>query len=83
MLETNTDHAFSTQTMPDKQTNDHPGWEKRGVYNEPRLSELKTLYEEIGYEVLVLPYAVEDENGCVACLQEPCEQYRRLYTRKR
>ncbi len=28
-------------------------WQRRGIFGEPRLSELIAFYEELGYEVLV------------------------------
>jgi hypothetical protein len=58
------------------------GWEKRNTYDEPRLSELKGYYEELGYEVMSLPFNPAEEPGCTACMASMPEQYRTLYTRK-
>ncbi len=43
------------------------GWEKRGVYSEPRLSEICELYSELGYEVLVISNKVADNGECKVC----------------
>jgi len=65
------------------------GWEKRFMADEPRLSEMKDLYESIGFEVLLepLPPKAEPaecaENGCTACLDGDPERYRIIYTRAR
>lgn len=59
------------------------GWEKRNTYDEPRLSELKGYYEELGFEVMSLPSNPEEEAGCTACMASTPEQYRTLYTRKK
>lgn len=43
------------------------GWEKRGVYDEPRLSEICDFYKELGFDVLVLPYKGDYDRGCGLC----------------
>lgn len=63
------------------------GWEKRSCEREPRLSELVALYEELGFEVLLLPARPEDFSGkspeCRPCLDEAVlAQYKTLYTRR-
>lgn len=44
------------------------GWTRRSVASEPRLSEIVTLYEELGLEVLLVP-ALDgaEEADCVEC----------------
>ncbi len=50
------------------------GWEKRFSVEEQRAAEYKSNYEELGYEVLILPTAeVEMDRTCEACIQyETC-----------
>jgi hypothetical protein len=43
------------------------GWEFRGVFSEPRLSEFCELYRELGFEVLVLPYEGNEDSECKLC----------------
>jgi hypothetical protein len=65
------------------------GWEKRFVADEPRLSEMKELYESIGFDVLLdpLPEKAEmdtcAEEGCTACFDIDPARYRIIYTRTR
>jgi len=63
------------------------GWERRFVADEPRLSEMKELYESIGFQVLLEPLPPKEElaacaeSGCTACLDMDPERYRTIYTR--
>lgn len=63
------------------------GWEKRFMADEPRLSEMKELYESIGFEVLLEPLPPKEElaacaeGGCTACLDADPARYRIIYTR--
>ncbi len=65
------------------------GWEKRFFADEPRLSEMKELYESIGFEVLLEPLPSKDElaacseEGCTACIDLDPDRYRTIYTRAR
>jgi hypothetical protein len=65
------------------------GWEKRFLADEPRLSEMKELYESIGFEVLLEPLPPKEElagcaeSGCTACLDMDPARYRTIYTRVR
>jgi hypothetical protein len=63
------------------------GWERRTAEREPRLSELVALYEELGFEVKLLPTMPQDfsaEHGeCEPCLsEESLARYKTIYTRK-
>ena len=58
------------------------GWKKLGVYDEPRLSELVSMYEEIGFEVKIEPTLLEEMSGCNKCMEQNLIQYKTLYTRK-
>jgi hypothetical protein len=65
------------------------GWEKRFLADEPRLSEMKEMYESIGFEVLLEPLPPKEElsgcaeSGCTACLDLDPGRYRTVYTRSR
>jgi hypothetical protein len=63
------------------------GWEKRFLADEPRLSEMKELYESIGFDVLLEPLPDKEElaqcaqSGCTACLDLDPTRYRTIYTK--
>jgi hypothetical protein len=63
------------------------GWERRFTADEPRLSEMKEMYESIGFEVLLEPLPSKEElagcteSGCTACLDVDPDRYRTIYTR--
>jgi len=59
------------------------GWEKRSTIDEPRLSELVKLYEELGFEVLLAPFDPDEEPGCSECMKTSPQRYRTIYTRKK
>jgi hypothetical protein len=60
------------------------GWTTRSTTDEPRLSELVGLYEELGFEVMVRPISVEEDDGsCAACVMDHPERYGTIYTRPR
>lgn len=63
------------------------GWRQRFVACEPRLSELVSLYQDLGYDVRLEPLpehsddaACQDE--CSVCFQENRDGYRVVFTRK-
>jgi hypothetical protein len=64
------------------------GWERRTAEREPRLSELVALYEELGFEVRLLPARPQDFSGgvgeeCEPCLnEEALARYKTIYTRR-
>jgi hypothetical protein len=58
------------------------GWERRGIYDDPRLTELVKMYEELNFAVRLEPFKHEIEAGCVECIKENPDQYKVLYTRK-
>ena len=63
---------------------DLSGWERRTTIDEPRLSELVELYEEIGFEVMLRPVSKEElGKECAECLMAEPERYRTIYTRPR
>ncbi|GAB4439532.1 MAG: hypothetical protein OHK0040_11050 [bacterium] len=60
------------------------GFEKRGVYDEPRLSEILEMYKEANFEVVVLDYEEADDAVCSACLDnEQKGRYKVVYTKKK
>ena len=65
------------------------GWEKRFIVDEPRLSEMKELYESIGFDVLLEPLPPKEEmatcteSGCTACLDMDPTRYSTIYTKER
>ncbi len=61
---------------------DITGWERRTTTDEPRLSELVELYEELGFEVLLRPISSAELGGeCQECYLAEPERYRTIYTR--
>jgi hypothetical protein len=58
------------------------GWERRFIYDEPRLSEAVELYRELGFEVTLLPVA-PDDGRCTECMLQEPDRYRVIYTRAR
>jgi len=67
-------------TFEDKLLNE--GWEKRSTIDEPRLSELIKTYEELGFELLLVPFNPDQEPGCSECMKISPQQYHTIYTRK-
>ena len=44
------------------------GWQKKATYDDPRLSEMVKMYQEIGYQVHLEPFNTANENGCAGCM---------------
>ena len=63
---------------------DLEGWTMRTTIDEPRLSELVELYEELGLEVMLRPVS-QGELGdqCSECIMADPERYRTIFTRPR
>jgi hypothetical protein len=59
------------------------GWEKKATYDDPRLSEMVAVYEEIGLDVHLEPFDAENEDGCTGCMQSFPDQFKTIYTRKK
>jgi hypothetical protein len=58
------------------------GWTRRFIYDEPRLSEAKELYESMGLEVRLETVIPEElEGGCDTCITAAPERYKVIYTR--
>jgi hypothetical protein len=60
------------------------GWEQRSVLCEPRLSECVELYEQLGFEVRLLPLDPHNmPEGCGACYTREIDRYRVVYVRRK
>ncbi|MCP4674485.1 MAG: hypothetical protein GY854_03000 [Deltaproteobacteria bacterium] len=58
------------------------GFEKRTTYDEPRLSEIVEMYEEMDFEVHLEPFHPEDTPDCTECMLADPNRYKTVYTRK-
>ena len=58
------------------------GWTRQATYDEPRLSEMAETYRELGFEVRVEPFQVDDCAECSECMKLDPERYKTIYTRK-
>lgn len=59
------------------------GWERRGIYDDPKLTELSKTYKELGFTVRLEPFKPEMETGCTECIKENPDKYKVLYTKKK
>ena len=59
------------------------GWQKQATYDDPRLSEMVAMYEEIGLEVHLEPFDAADADGCTSCLKQLPDRFKTIYTRKK
>jgi len=58
------------------------GWERASITDDARLDELVETYEEIGFEVKLLPVPDDDE-ACTECMRQDPDRFRVIYIRKR
>ncbi len=56
------------------------GWQRCFVADEPRLSEAVETYQELGFDVLVLPVR-RDVAECTVCMRQAPERVRVIYIR--
>jgi hypothetical protein len=56
------------------------GWQRCFVADEPRLSEAVALYRELGFEVRLVPVAIDAET-CTACMRATPDRFHVIYTR--
>lgn len=63
---------------------ENAGFERRGVYDEPRLTEIVEMYKDAGFEVVVVDYEGGDKSICSACFTdaEAKGRYKVVYTRR-
>ena len=59
------------------------GWSRRMSYDEPRLSEMVAMYEELGFEVLLEPFEHRPGEVCGECMVSEPERYKTVYVRPR
>ena len=59
------------------------GWQKQATYDDPRLSEMVEVYEELGLEVHLEPFNAENETGCSGCIQSRPDLFKTIYTRRK
>jgi hypothetical protein len=59
------------------------GWDRKATCDEPRLSEMAEMYEEIGLEVHLEPFFPDEEPACTGCMAIMPEKYKTIYTRKK
>lgn len=60
------------------------GWERRSVLCEPRLSECVELYEQLGFEVKLVPLDPQNmPEGCGVCYEKNIDKYRIVYVLRR
>jgi hypothetical protein len=57
------------------------GWKKQTTYDEPRLSELGAMYEEMGLEVRLEEPDLDDD--CTACFAGSAGKLKTIYTREK
>ncbi len=57
------------------------GWTRQNVMDEPRLSELVEMYQELDFEVHLEPFDPAEEEGCIICMAQEPERYKVIYTR--
>ena len=59
------------------------GWTRQATYDEPRLTEMIEVYEELGFEVRVEPFEPDGQAECEACMAQHPERFKTIYTRKK
>jgi len=59
------------------------GWKKQTTHDEPRLSDVVEMYEEMNFEVHLEPFNPDEESGCIECMKAMPDKYKTIYTRKK
>jgi len=57
------------------------GWTKQVTFDEPRLSDVIEMYEEMDWDIHLEPFDPAGEPGCTKCMQLSPEKYKTTYTR--
>lgn len=74
---------MTSMIFSDEDDYDIDGWERQTTTDEPRLSELVEFYEELGFEVLLRPAALEElGQDCTDCMRAAPDRFRTIYTRR-
>ncbi len=65
---------------------ENEGWEKRAVVDDQRVTELRELYEEMGFEVMLVPVSVNGGglacDSCFGDVKKVPDSFQVIYTRK-
>ena len=59
------------------------GWQKQATYDDPRLSEMVDMYQEIGLAVHLEPFNAANEKSCTGCMELLPDQFKTIYTRRK
>ncbi len=59
------------------------GWEKQTTHDEPRLSDIVEMYEEMNFEVHLEPFNPDEESGCIECMKATPDKYKTIFTREK
>ena len=59
------------------------GWKKQTTHDEPRLSDVVEMYEEMNFEVHLEPFNPDEESGCIECMKAMPDKYKTIFTRKK
>jgi hypothetical protein len=59
------------------------GWERQNTIDEPRLSELVKMYEDLGFEVHLEPLHRDELGECDQCMKAEPGRYKTIYIRPR
>lgn len=57
-------------------------WEKKGIFDDPRVSELSKMYEDMGFSVKLIRLDPTLESACTQCMKEHPDRFRVLYTKR-
>jgi uncharacterized protein (UPF0305 family) len=68
-----------------KEALEKQGWIKQTTYDEPRLSDIVEMYEEMGLEVRIEPFNPDENDapGCSECMKAQPDRYKTIYTREK
>ena len=71
--------------MVDRKKIEQEGWEKRGVFDEPRLSEIVNMYEEAGFDVMTVDFDAKLDTVCSVCFDAALEtvRYKVVFTKRK
>ncbi|MCP4021776.1 MAG: hypothetical protein GY729_08030 [Desulfobacteraceae bacterium] len=58
------------------------GWNQRGVYDDPKLTEIAKMYKELGFEVKIKSFKPEHVPGCRECMKSSGDKFKVLFTKK-
>lgn len=57
-------------------------WEKRGIFDDPRLSEISRMYEDLGFSVKLIRLDPTLDSACTQCMKKHPDRLRVLYTKR-